>query len=99
MPASFDRARSAAHDESWKGAVGMPVAVADASAEEQDRVVEQRSLAVGRRLQLLKVVGEEFDVIGLDLRALLHLLGLVLMVSQRMVRFGHADLRIWAAVL
>ena len=42
--------------------VRVRVAVADAAAVEDHRVVEQRAIAVGRRLQLSEVVGEQLRV-------------------------------------
>ena len=63
-------------------------------------VIQQRAVAVGRRLQLPEQPGEHLHVIGVDLGDLRDLLRFLLMVRDRVMRVGHADLRIGhAAVL
>ena len=72
----------------------MAVAVADAAAVENHHVIEQRSVAVRRVPQLLQVVGEQLHVVLLNLDALLHLHRVVLVMRHRVMRLGHADLRV-----
>ena len=62
-------------------------------------MVQQRAVAVLRRLELQQEVGEELHVIGVDLRQLLDLLGHVLVMAERVVRLRNADLRIGRTAL
>src|SRR5438105_4439181 len=94
MTAAFDGARAAAHEQRRQRAMRMAVAVADAAAEKNDRMVEQRSIAILRRSQLLEVLGEQLEVISLNDGALVHLHRIVLMMRQRMMRLRNPDLRI-----
>jgi hypothetical protein len=78
----------------------MAVAVGNAGAIHHRHVIEQRAVSVGRRLQALEVIRELLDVIRVDLRDLLDLRQLSGIVRDRMMRIGHADLRVGhAAVL
>ena len=86
----------ASRDDNRQVQVIVHIRVAHAAAEHDDRVIEQRAVAVGRGLQLLEVIGEQRHVIGVDLRQLLQLLRIVAVMRRRVVRLGHADLRIGA---
>ena len=57
-------------------------------------MVQQRSVAVGRPAQLLQVGREQRGVVCVQLREERHLLGIVLVMRQRMVGLGDADLRV-----
>ena len=94
MAAALELARAAAHQHQRQVVARVPVAVGDARAVQDRHVVEQRAVAVRRRLQLGQVLREQLRVIAVDLRHLLDQLGNVVVVRQRMVRLGHADLRI-----
>src|SRR5262245_29843602 len=77
----------------------MAIAVADASSIQKDHVIEQRSVAIRRRTQFLKVIRKQLDVICLDFGALLHLLRKVLVMGHWMMGLGNADLRIGPSIL
>ena len=62
-------------------------------------MVQQRPVTVRGLAKLLQVFGKQGDVVLLDLHALLHLYGIVLMVGDRMMGIRYADLRIRAAGL
>src|SRR5678815_895180 len=92
MATAFESAASAADHECWQWTVCMTVAVADARSIQNDHVVEQRAIAVGSVAQLLQIIREEFQMVLLNLGALLHLDRIVLMMRQRMMRLRNADL-------
>ena len=77
----------------------VPVAVAEAAAVEQRHVVEQRAVAVGRRLEPVQEVREQRRVVGVDAGQLVQLVGVVLVVRRGVVRLGHPDLGIGAAAV
>ena len=54
----------------------VPVTVADAGAKKQDDVIQQRSIAIRRALQLFEEPREQPDVIVLNLDQFLQLLRL-----------------------
>ena len=60
------------------------------------RVVEQRAVALLRRLQLRHPGGELLHVVPVDLRHLVHLLHDVPVVRERMMAVGDADLAVGA---
>jgi hypothetical protein len=99
MAAALDRSGAPTHNNRGERAVSMPIAVADAAAKQEDRMIEQRAVAVRCGSKFLEVIREQRHVIGLDLGALLHLLRLVLVMSQRMMGFGNANLRIRPSIL
>src|SRR6185503_1412881 len=70
------------------------VAVAHAAAVDEQRVLEQVAVAVGRVLQPLQELGEQAHVVRVDLRFLLHLLRVVVVVRDRVMTVGDADLRV-----
>ena len=72
------------------------IRIAHAAAVEDQRVIEQRAVAVGRRVQLLQELGEQLDVVGVDLGDLGDVLRVVAVVRDRMVLLGDADLRVGA---
>ena len=74
------------------------VAVAEAAAVDDHRVVEQRPVAIGRGFQLLQKVREALDVEAVDLRYLLDLFGVALMVGQAMMAFGDTDFTVGGVV-
>ena len=75
------------------------VAVGDARAIQDRHVVQQRTVAVGRRAELRQVLREELRMIAVDLRHVRDQLGHVAVMRQRMVRLGHANLRVRAGAL
>ena len=74
--------------------VRMAVAVAQAAAVDDERVIEQRAVAVGRVLHLVDEAREQLHVHRVDLGHPLDPLGVAAVVRERVVRIGHADLRI-----
>jgi len=52
--------------------VAMAIAVADRGTVKNHHVIEQVAVAIGRISKLLQIVGEEFQMVLLDLDALLH---------------------------
>ena len=73
------------------------VRVAVTAAVEEQAVVEQRAIAVGRRLQLLQEVRQRRRVMRVDLGQQRDLLRRIPMMRQPMMPFGDADFRIRAA--
>src|SRR5262245_64758647 len=92
MATALESAASTADHECRQRTMCMTVAVADARAIQNDHVVEQRAIAVGSVAQLLQIIREEFQMVLLNLSALLHLDRIVLMMRQRMMRLRNADL-------
>ena len=80
VTAARDRARASAQHQRWQRAVAVAIAVAQSRPIEHDHVIEQRSVAIGRRPQLLEIPREQCDVIRLDPGALLELRGIALMM-------------------
>src|SRR5690348_263763 len=99
MPAPLDGSCAASNKDGGKRAVRMPIAVADTTAEQQDRVIEQRAVAVRSGSEFFEVSRKQRHMIGLDLCALIHLFRLVLMMRQRMMRFRNANLWIRSSIL
>ena len=62
-------------------------------------MIEERAVAVGRGAQPGQVLREELGVIAVDLRHPRDQLGHVAVMRQRMVRLGHANLRIGPGAL
>ena len=71
----------------------MLVAVADAAAIEDQRLVEQGAVAVRRRPELLQEAGEQAHLVGVDHGVLLEPLRVQLVVRHGVVRVGDADFR------
>ncbi len=70
----------------------MAVAIADAAAVNDGRVVEQRTIAVRRRFQPRDEFRELLHVIAIDLRNLVHQCGVVAMMRKPVVASRNADL-------
>ena len=96
MPVGFDLQVFPTDHNHGNVVVVVDVGVAHAAAIEDDRVIEQTTVAVRNRLQLLQEVGHRLDVIRIQLRVRLHLLGIVAVVRHRVVRLGQTDLGIRA---
>src|SRR5262245_29460814 len=79
---AFDLSRASARKDDRQVVMRVEVAVADAAAVKDQRMIEQIVVSVGRRFQPLDQIGEEFDVLLVDLRYLGDLLRVVLMVSE-----------------
>ena len=94
--AALQLAAAAADHDVRQRVVIVRVAVAHVAAVEQHRVIQQRAVAVLRRVELRQELAEQADVERLNARQHLELLGLVLVVRDRMVPFGDADLRVGA---
>ena len=91
MPAGLDRAAAATGHEDRQVVVVVAVAVADAAAVDDHRVVKQRAIALTDRLQLAEQVGELFDVKAVDLLDLFMLVRVAAVVREVVVAFGNAD--------
>ena len=63
---SLDLAPCAPHQQNGQVGVLMYVAVAQAAAVKQNRMVQQTAIAVRRRSQLLQVIREQFRIIDVD---------------------------------
>src|SRR5688572_12903126 len=94
MLAALECARASADKQRRKRSVAMAIAVADRRTVQNHHVVEQGSVAIGSISKLLQIVGEELQMILLNLDALLHFLRIVLVMRHRVMRLGNADLRI-----
>ena len=67
------------------------VAVAHVAAENNDRMIQQRAIAVGRFLELRQELCEDFGVIGLNLDQRGHSLRIILVMRRRVERVRNAD--------
>src|SRR5579871_968719 len=94
VPSALEVARSAACQDEGNVVGRMGVAVGNAGAEHHGHVVQQRAVAVLRVTHLFEKISEHSDVVGVDLGNLRHLLGLAVVVRNRVVRVGNTDLRI-----
>ena len=94
---AFVLPRTAAEDCQRQIHVRVDVRVAEPGAVEQQRVIEQRAVAVGRRSQLLEERREQLRLIGVHLGELRDLLRIVAVVREPVVRLGDADFRIGPA--
>ena len=72
----------------------MRVPVADAAGEENDRMVHQGPVSVGRGTHLLQEIGELPRLVGLNPDALGHHGVIVAMVGEGVVPFLQADLAV-----
>ena len=72
----------------------VDVGIPHPAPEHVGGMIKERPVAVWRRLQSLEQVRKERHMIGVDLGELGKLLRIVRMVRDRMMRLGHADLRI-----
>ena len=97
MTAALEVAAAAAHDRQGQVDVRVGVTVRQTRAIEQQGVVQQRTVAVRRRPELVQEVAEEFRLVGIELGIPVHLLGSVTMVRQRVMGIVDANLRIRAA--
>src|SRR5256885_14599382 len=88
MPSPANAAGTPTGEENGEIVRVMEVAVPHPAAVQDQHVVEQRAVAVRRRLQLLEVVRELLRVVRVDLRLLRQELGIVAMVRDGMVRLG-----------
>ena len=96
VPSTLELRAAAARDHDRQVRVIVDVGVAHAAAQQVQRVIQQRAVAVGRRRQLLDQVGEQRHVVGVDLRQLDELLRVVDVMRHGMVRLGDADVGIGA---
>ena len=80
MPASAERTASAADEGQRQGEVVVRVAVAHVAAVEDDRLIEDRTLAVRRGGQVANEPCEQPRVMTLDPDERLHLRRIVLVV-------------------
>src|SRR5262249_15066709 len=94
MTPALDASRAAADEHQRQVVARVPLAVRNAGAVQNRRVIEQRAVAVRRRTQLRQILREQLRVVAVDLRHLRDELGDVVVMRQRVVRLGHADLRI-----
>ncbi len=96
MPVALN---AAAGDEDRQVLVVVEARVAHAAAVENQRVVEQRAVAVRSVAHPLEEVREQRHMELVDLRELQDLLWIVAVVADRVVRVCDADLRIRAVAL
>ena len=91
---AFTRAAELAEQHARQVRVLVQVAVAHAAAVDEQALIEQRAVAVGRRAHLLGEVAEQRHVIGVDLGLLLDQARVVAVVRSGMMLIRHADVRI-----
>jgi len=84
-------AGSAGHEDRKRGVI-VQVAVAHGAAVQNQGMIQQRSVAVLNVLHLVQQVGNQADVIGVDLGQLFEFLGIVLVMRSGVERIGHANL-------
>ena len=94
MTPALQRPGASAHHERRQRTMRVPVAVADARSKKKDHMIQQRAIPIRCIAQLSEILGKQLDVMPLDARAFLHLHRIILMMRERMMPFGHADLRI-----
>ena len=88
VPARLDAAATAAQQNDRQIVVVVAVAVADAAAVHHHAVVQQRPLPFRGRGELLDQVGEQLDVVPVDLGDLLLLLVVVAVMRQVVMAFA-----------
>ncbi len=74
----------------------VQIGVAETASEQNGRMVQQRSIPIGRRLQLFKERSQRRNVIGLDLDQLRQILSAILMVRYGVMRLRYANKRMAA---
>ncbi len=74
----------------------MDVRIADAAAVENERVIEQGAVPFPRGFQLPEEFGEERNMKCVDLGHARDFFRIVAVMRKRVVRIGHADLRVSA---
>ena len=97
VPAALQVTGVAAQQHHRQRIEGVDVGVAHTRAPQQQRVVEQRAVAVRDRLQPGQVLADQLRVVGVGGGVLLDPLLLVLVVGDGMVRLGDAEVRIGPA--
>ncbi len=91
---AFLASGSAAGDDYGQIHVIMQVWVTHTASIQIQRVIQQRSIAFRRVLQLFDKLRKQREVKGIDLRDFGKLLRIAAIVRQRMMRLGDADFRI-----
>ena len=99
MPPAREPSGPAARHQQRQVVARVPRAVRDARAVQNRHVVQERAVTVRRSAQLREVPREQLRVIAVDPGHVRDQLGDVVVVRQRVVRFGHADLRIGSGAL
>ena len=79
MLIAFDLAITAADERGGQREMVMCIAVAHIAAVQQDRVIQHRAVAIGKRGELCRELRNEFGVVGLNLYQLFNF-GLVVLV-------------------
>ena len=92
MTSTFDLTASAPRHQDRKVQRVVRIAVTHAGAVDDRRMVQQGTIAIGRRSQLVEELCEQADVIGIDLDQLRKTCRVVLMMRNRVVRIGNAEL-------
>ncbi len=95
MAARFESA-AAAGQQHRQIVVVMAVAIANAAAVNDHGVIEQGAIAIGRGFHLLQESSELLHVVLINGGHFIHQRGVIPMMRQAMVAFGHADLAIRA---
>lgn len=75
----------AGHQQNWQVLEEVQIAIAQRAAIKDHGVIQKASIAVGRRLQPLQIIGQHAHVEEIYLDDLIDLLDIPQMVSQRMV--------------
>ena len=96
VPAALEFSRPAADQSQRQIGVRVPIAVGDAAAVEDHRVIEQRAVAVRSRFHALDQISELIHVMRVDLDGLGDLDRIVLVMRAVVMAVGNADLAIAA---
>src|SRR5438552_2435151 len=83
VPVAFQSAVGSADDCGGRSIAVMSIAIAHTAAEVDERAVQERAVAVGRRLQFPDELGKLARMIGRYLRVFLDALWLVSVVTDR----------------
>src|SRR5215203_5422434 len=91
VAAALEPRASSTSDDDRQVRVIVNVGISHAAAEQIERVIEQRSIAIWRRLELLDEIREQRHVVRVDLGELHQLLRIVGVMRHGMMRLWHAD--------
>src|SRR5688572_11592910 len=94
VAAALEPRASSTSDDDRQVRVIVDVGISHAAAEQIERVIEQRAVAIWRRLELLDQIREQRHMVRVDLGELHQLLRIVGVMRHRMMRLGHADVRV-----
>ena len=92
----LERSAAVTGEQARKILVSVPVSISNAGRINNHRVEQQIVFPVRCVLELLKEAGNQFGVVDVDFDYFLDAIWFAPMMRERVMRFGHADLRIGA---